>query len=69
MKLMVEIDWDDAENFIRDRLRQDYIDTLTTWKHQPDSQHLAAALFEVIKYYSAPNEFEEWFETVKENVS
>lgn len=66
MKLMVEVDWDEAENLIRDRLRQDYIDTLTVWKAQPDSAELASYLLGVIKYYSAPREFEEWFETVKD---
>lgn len=65
----VRIEWEDVENLIRNALRDDYVDQITVWKHQPDSQHLAAALFEVIKYYSAPNEFEEWVETVKENIS
>ena len=66
MKLMVEIDWDQAENLIRDRLRQDYIDQVTMWKDQPYSKELSEALLEVIKYYSAPDEFEEWYESVKE---
>ena len=66
MKFMVEIDWDQAEELIRDRLRQDYIDTLTTWKAQPDSAELAHDILGVIRYYSAPREFEEWFETVKD---
>ena len=66
MKIMVEIDWDQAEELIRDRLRQDYIDTLTTWRAQPDSEELARDILGVIRYYSAPNEFEEWYETVKD---
>ena len=66
MKLMVEVDWDQAENLIRDRLRQDYIDQVTIWKDQPDAEELAEALMTVVKYYSAPQEFEEWYESVKE---
>lgn len=63
---MVEIDWDQAENLIRDRLRQDYIDQVTVWKDQPNAKELSEGLLEVIKYYSAPQEFEEWYESVKE---
>lgn len=66
MKLMVEVDWEQAEDFIRDKLRQDYIDQVTVWKAQPDAEELAEALMTVVKYYSAPQEFEEWYESVKE---
>ena len=66
MKMMVEIDYDQVDDLIRDRLRIDYIDQVTVWKDQPDSRELANNLLGVIRYYSAPNEFEEWFETVKD---
>ena len=66
MKFMVEIDLDQVEELIRDRLRQDYIDTLTIWKAQPYSADLAKNLLGVVEYYSAPNEFKEWFYTVKD---
>ena len=66
MKMLVEIDWDQAETLIRDRLRQDYIDQMTIWKAQPDCAELARDLLGVIRYYSAPHEFDEWFETVKD---
>jgi hypothetical protein len=65
-KLMVELDWDHVEDLIRDQLRQSYIDTVTVWKAQPDSAKLAENLLGVIQYYSAPNEYEEWLETVKD---
>ena len=66
MKMMVEIDYDQVDDLIRDRLRIDYIDQVTVWKDQSDSKELSEALLEVIKYYSAPDEFEEWYESVKE---
>jgi hypothetical protein len=66
MKMMVEVDADSLDVVFRDELRQAYIDQVTIWKAQPDAKELAAALLEVVKYYSAPTEFEEWFETVKD---
>lgn len=66
MRHQISIDWEDFEHIIRDQLREDYIGTVTTWKGQPDSEQLGEALLEVIKYYSAPSEFEEWYETIKE---
>ena len=66
MKLMIKVDWDQAEELIRDKLRQDYIDQVTIWKDQQDAEELAEALMTVVKYYSAPQEFEEWYESVKE---
>jgi len=62
----VRVEWEDVENLIRNVLRDDYEMTLTTWKDQPDSRELANNLLGVIRYYSAPNEFEEWYESVKE---
>ena len=62
----VRIEWEDVENLIRNALRDDYEMTLTTWKDQPDSRELANNLLGVIRYYSAPSEFDEWFETVKD---
>ena len=65
-KCTVTLDWDEVETLIRDQLRQSYIDTVTVWKNEPDSAQLAKDLLGVIRYYSAPNEFDEWFETVKD---
>lgn len=66
MRYKIAVDWEDVENLIRQQLRKDYVDTMTTWRSQPDSEQLGEALLEVIKYYSAPQEFEEWYETIKE---
>lgn len=65
-RCVITLDWDEVENLIRDQLRQSYIDTVTVWKNEPDSAQLAQDLLGVIRYYSAPNEFEEWFDTVKD---
>lgn len=66
MKMMVEVDADALDNLFRDELRQAYIDQVTVWKAQPDAKELAEALMTVVKYYSVPSEFEEWYESVKE---
>ena len=65
-RFKVTLDWDEVEELIRDQLRQSYVDTVTVWKNEPDSAKLAENLLGVIGYYSAPREFEEWFETVKD---
>ena len=66
MKMTVEVDADALDNVFRDELRQAYVDQVTIWKDQPDAEELAEALMTVVKYYSAPQEFEEWYELVKE---
>ena len=66
MRYKISVDWEDLENLMREQLREDYIGTVTTWKTQPDSEQLGEALLEVIKYYSAPSEFETWYETIKD---
>ena len=66
MKMTVEVDADALDDVFRDELRQAYIDQVTVWKAQPDANELAEALMTVIKYYSVPQEFEEWYESVKE---
>ena len=66
MKMTVEIDYDQVDDLIRNQLRSDYVDQVTIWKAQPYSKELSEALLEVIKYYSAPDEFEEWYESIKE---
>ena len=66
MKMTVEVDADALDNVFRDELRQAYVDQVTIWKDQPDAEELAEALMTVVKYYSAPQEFEEWYESVKE---
>ena len=66
MKMTVEVDADALDNVFRDELRRAYVDQVTIWKDQPDAEELAEALMTVVKYYSAPQEFEEWYESVKE---
>ena len=66
MKMTVEVDANALDDVFRDELRQAYVDQVTTWKAQPDAEELAEALMTVIKYYSVPQEFEEWYESVKE---
>ena len=66
MKMTVEVDADALDNVFRDELRRAYVDQVTIWKDQPDAEELAEALMTVVKYYSAPQEFEEWYELVKE---
>ena len=66
MKMTVEVDADALDNVFRDELRQAYVDQVTIWKDQPDAEELAEALMTVVKYYSAPQEFEEWYESVKD---
>ena len=64
--MTVEVDADALDNVFRDELRRAYVDQVTIWKDQPDAEELAEALMTVVKYYSAPQEFEEWYESVKE---
>ena len=66
MKMTIEVDADSLDDVFRDELRRAYVDQKTIWKHEPDSAKLAENLLGVIEYYSAPSEFKEWFETVKD---
>ena len=66
MKLTFEVNCEELDEIICRRLRQDYIDQLTVWKHEEYSKKLAKALLKVIEYYSIPTEYQQWRESVKE---
>lgn len=66
MRISFDIDEDQLENFILERLRQDYIDQRTTWKHEEYSKKLSKGLLRVIEYYSIPTEHAKWLKTVKD---
>lgn len=58
--ITLDVNPDELDNWLAQELRRCYVDTVTIWKHQPESPELAAALLVVIEHYSAPDEFEEW---------
>ena len=66
MKYSVQLDPDEVDKLVANHLKEAYVDTMTTWKHEEDSDLLGAALLVVIEYYSGSQDYEAWFETVKD---
>ena len=66
MKITLEVDHDQLTDCMVSELKTAYVDQKTCWKHEEYSKKLAKALLKVIEYYSIPNEYKEWFETVKD---
>jgi len=66
MKLTFQVDADQLNDYIVSELKTAYIDQKTVWKHEEYSKKLSKALLKVIEYYSIPQEYEEWLESVKE---
>ena len=65
-KIMIELDIDELRDQMINDLKESYIDQVKHWSKEPDAEKLADALLTVIEYYSAPSEFNEWYETIKE---
>lgn len=65
-KITVELDPEVVDDIIRDRLRENYIDNATVWKNEQGSKKLGKAFKRVIEHYSAPDEFANWWDTVKD---
>ena len=65
-KIMIEVDPDQMQMWVVNDLKQCYIDHATHWKKEPDYDMLSDALLTVIEHYSAPSEYNEWYETIKE---
>ena len=57
---------DQVLHIVVSELRECYISNATIFKHEPESEKLGDALLEVIQHYSHPDEFERWYDTVKD---
>ncbi len=66
MKLTFDVDEEQFREAMIADMKESYIDQVTNWKHEPDALGLEDALLTVIEFYSVPNEFETWYETIKE---
>ena len=60
------IDEDEFDEALVKQLQWHYEDQVTNWKHEPDAANLQDSLLTVIEFYMIPDEFEAWYETVKE---
>ena len=65
-QIILEIDPDQLEAWIRDELRRCYVDNATIFHKEKDSQQLGDALLTVIEHYSAPSEYDKWYEEIKD---
>lgn len=57
---------DEFDEALVKQLQWHYVDQVTNWKHEPDTDNLADSLLTVIEFYMIPQEYAEWYETVKE---
>ena len=64
IKFTFTVSEDEFEEAIVKQLQWHYVDQVTHWSHEPDSDNLKDALLTVIEFYTAPQEYEEWYETV-----
>jgi len=65
-KITIDIDPDQMDTWVRNELRRCYTDNATVWHNEPNSERLGDALLTVIEHYSNLNEFENWYETIKD---
>ena len=65
-KITVDLDFDQVSELVRTSLIQDYEISLVQWPYDEDGKNdkLLEALKEVIKYYSTPDQFAEWKNTL-----
>ena len=66
MKLTLEFDHEQLTDFMVEELKTAYMDQVTVWKHEVYSKKLAKALCKVIEYYSIPDDYKEWHDSVKD---
>lgn len=65
-KLTFTIDPDEMDKYIAADLRNCYVDNVTKWCNQPESEKLSDALLTVIEHYMAHSEYEDWYDTIKD---
>ena len=65
-KISVNIDFDQISELVRESLIEDYKICLVHWPYDEEgrSEKLLDALKEVIEYYSTPEQFAEWKNSV-----
>ena len=66
IKFTFTVSEDEFNDALVKQLQLHYVDQVTTWKHEPDVDNLADALLTVIEFYMIPNEYDVWYETIKE---
>ena len=62
IKFTFTVSEDEFDEALVKQLQWHYVDQVTNWKHEPDAANLQDSLLTVIE----SQEFEEWYETVKE---
>lgn len=66
MKFTFQIHPDEFDEALVSRLQETYIDHVTNWMFEPDSEKLTESLLTVIEHFMVHSEYEAWYETIKE---
>ena len=66
IKFTFTVSEDEFDEAMVKQLQLHYVDQVTIWKHEPDADNLQSALLTVIEFYMIPDEFDTWYETIKE---
>ena len=66
VKYHIAIDPDQMDIIVQTELRRCYEDHVKFWRKELDFETLSDALLTVIRHYTSENEFEEWYETIKD---
>jgi len=65
--ITLDVDPDQLDTWIAEDLRQCYINAKTLWHHDTEyNERLCDSLLTVIEHYMTHDEFEAWYETIKE---
>jgi hypothetical protein len=66
IKFTFTVSADEFDDALVKQLQDHYVDQVTNWKHEPDAANLQDSLLTVIEFYMIPDEYEAWYETVKD---
>lgn len=66
MKFTFNVDSEEFDALLIQRLQDTYIDHVTNWMFEPDAEKIAEALLTTISLFMVHSEYEEWYETIKD---
>lgn len=66
MKFTFDVDSEEFDVLLIQRLQDIYIDHVTNWMFEPDAEKIAEGLLTTISLFMVHSDFEEWYETIKD---
>ena len=66
MKFTFDVDSEEFDLMLIQRLQEVYIDHVTHWMYEEDAEKISEGLLATISLFMIPSEYEQWYETIKD---